>query len=93
MDAGGRARDRRTNKVLEHEIERGNFREDLFYRLNVIPFHVPPCVTAWKTSAAGGLFSARVHAGVRPQAQGLTPAAYEVLQEHHWPATCASCAT
>ena len=31
-----------TNKVLEHEIERGNFREDLFYRLNVIPFHVPP---------------------------------------------------
>ena len=31
-----------TNKVLEDEIERGNFREDLFYRLNVIPFHVPP---------------------------------------------------
>ena len=31
-----------TNKNLEEEIERGNFREDLFYRLNVIPFHVPP---------------------------------------------------
>ncbi|MBL8240622.1 MAG: sigma-54-dependent Fis family transcriptional regulator [Bryobacterales bacterium] len=31
-----------TNKNLEDEIERGNFREDLFYRLNVIPFHVPP---------------------------------------------------
>ena len=31
-----------TNKNLEGEIERGNFREDLFYRLNVIPFHVPP---------------------------------------------------
>jgi two-component system, NtrC family, nitrogen regulation response regulator NtrX len=31
-----------TNKNLEQEIERGNFREDLFYRLNVIPFTVPP---------------------------------------------------
>jgi two-component system nitrogen regulation response regulator NtrX len=31
-----------TNKDLEDEISRGNFREDLFYRLNVIPFSVPP---------------------------------------------------
>ncbi|PYV58120.1 MAG: Fis family transcriptional regulator [Acidobacteria bacterium] len=31
-----------TNKDLEEEILRGNFREDLFYRLNVIPFSVPP---------------------------------------------------
>src|SRR3569623_409970 len=31
-----------TNKDLEDEIARGNFREDLFYRLNVIPFYVPP---------------------------------------------------
>jgi two-component system nitrogen regulation response regulator NtrX len=31
-----------TNKNLEQEIERGNFREDFFYRLNVIPFTVPP---------------------------------------------------
>jgi two-component system nitrogen regulation response regulator NtrX len=31
-----------TNKDLEEEISKGNFREDLFYRLNVIPFSVPP---------------------------------------------------
>ncbi|HXB22648.1 MAG TPA: sigma-54 dependent transcriptional regulator [Candidatus Solibacter sp.] len=31
-----------TNKNLEDEISKGNFREDLFYRLNVIPFYVPP---------------------------------------------------
>ena len=31
-----------TNKRLEEEIERGTFRADLFYRLNVIPFEIPP---------------------------------------------------
>jgi len=31
-----------TNKDLEKEISEGQFREDLYYRLNVIPFHVPP---------------------------------------------------
>lgn len=31
-----------TNKDLEKEIANGNFRKDLYYRLNVIPFHVPP---------------------------------------------------
>lgn len=31
-----------TNKLLEEEIKNGSFREDLYYRLNVVPFKVPP---------------------------------------------------
>ncbi len=38
-----------TNKNLEQETKSGNFREDLFYRLNVIPLHIPP-----PTGKAGG---------------------------------------
>ncbi len=31
-----------TNKNIEEEIKKGNFREDLYFRLNVIPIHIPP---------------------------------------------------
>src|SRR5579864_3991239 len=75
-----------TNKVLEHEIERGNFREDLFYRLNVIPFHVPPLRDRREDVALLADYFLREFTlayGRKPKE--LTPGAYELLREHHWP--------
>ena len=64
-----------TNKNLEVEIERGNFREDLFYRLNVIPFHVPPLRERKEDiPGAGGVFSGGIRARLRTQAEGTDAA-------------------
>jgi len=75
-----------TNKVLGHEIERGNFREDLFYRLNVIPFHVPPLRDRVQDIALLADYFLREFTlayGRKPKE--LTSAAYDLLREHHWP--------
>jgi len=75
-----------TNKNLEEEIERGNFREDLFYRLNVIPFYVPPLrerVEDVPLLANHFLQEFTLAYGRKPKE--LTPQAYEVLKEHRWP--------
>ena len=58
-----------TNKDLDEEISRGNFREDLFYRLNVIPFSVPPLArTPGGHSPAGASLSQGIFRHLRPQA-------------------------
>src|SRR6185503_4969870 len=75
-----------TNKNLEQEIERGNFREDLFYRLNVIPFHVPPLRDRVEDIPLLADYFLREFTradGRKPKE--LTSAAYELLKEHHWP--------
>jgi two-component system nitrogen regulation response regulator NtrX len=75
-----------TNKNLEEEIERGNFREDLFYRLNVIPFYVPPLrqrVEDIPLLADHFLREFTLAYGRKPKE--LTAEAYQVLQEHRWP--------
>jgi two-component system nitrogen regulation response regulator NtrX len=75
-----------TNKNLEDEIERGNFREDLFYRLNVIPFFVPPLRDRREDIHLMADFFLREFTtayGRKPKE--LTEEAYSVLKEYHWP--------
>src|SRR5204862_6899096 len=74
------------NKNLEEEIERGNFREDLFYRLNVIPFHVPPLRDrAEDIPLLADYFLQEFTRNYGRKPKGLTPEAYAVLQDYHWP--------
>ena len=75
-----------TNKNLEEEIERGNFREDLFYRLNVVPFYVPTLrdrIEDVPLLADHFLKEFTTAYGRKPKE--LTPEAYQVLQEYQWP--------
>lgn len=75
-----------TNKNLEDEIERGNFREDLFYRLNVIPFYVPPLRDrAEDIPLLADYFLREFTTAYGRKAKELTPEAYGLLQEYHWP--------
>jgi two-component system nitrogen regulation response regulator NtrX len=75
-----------TNKILEHEIERGNFREDLFYRLNVIPFHVPALRDRQEDiPLLADYFLREFTRAYGRKPKELTPAAYSLLQEYHWP--------
>ena len=75
-----------TNKDLEQEIEMGRFREDLYYRLNVIPFRVP----ALRERAGDVPMLAReflgefcAEAGVK--VKKITARAMRALQAHSWP--------
>ena len=75
-----------TNKNLEVEIARGNFREDLFYRLNVIPFYVPPLrerVEDIPLLADHFLKEFTTAYGRKPKE--MTPDAFRILEEYPWP--------
>jgi len=75
-----------TNKTLEQEIDRGNFREDLFYRLNVIPFHVPPLRERLEdVPILADYFLREFTSNYGRKPKELTSQAYEALSEHHWP--------
>jgi transcriptional regulator with GAF, ATPase, and Fis domain len=75
-----------TNKVLEDEIKRGTFREDLYYRLNVVSIRLPPLrermddvpvIAKFFLQKYGREFASRV--------RGFTPAAVVALKKYSWP--------
>jgi two-component system nitrogen regulation response regulator NtrX len=75
-----------TNKDLEEEIARGNFREDFFYRLNVIPFFVPPLrdrVEDIPLLVREFLHEFGMLYG-RPRME-ITSDALTALKQYHWP--------
>ncbi|MBI4458481.1 MAG: sigma-54-dependent Fis family transcriptional regulator [Acidobacteria bacterium] len=75
-----------TNKNLEEEIARGNFREDLFYRLNVIPFGVPPLREHVEDIPLLATHFLREFAlAYGRKLKQCTPAAVEALQAYGWP--------
>ncbi len=75
-----------TNKNLEKEIERGNFREDLFYRLNVIPFTVPPLrERAEDIPLLAAHFLREFTLAYGRKSKELSAEAVAALREYHWP--------
>lgn len=75
-----------TNKNLEQEIARGAFRQDLFYRLNVIPFFVPPLRDRLQDiPVLGRHFLNEFSAAYGKKPRELSDAAMEVLVRYPWP--------
>ncbi len=75
-----------TNKNLPEEIKAGRFREDLFYRLNVVPIHVQPLrVRREDIPLLVEHFMARFGAEHGRRMRRISPSAIERLQEYSWP--------
>ncbi|MGH9520365.1 MAG: sigma 54-interacting transcriptional regulator, partial [Terriglobales bacterium] len=75
-----------TNKNLEDEINRGNFREDLFYRLNVIPFFVPPLRERKEdVPLLARHFLAEFARAYGRKCHEFSSDAMDALQAHFWP--------
>jgi two-component system nitrogen regulation response regulator NtrX len=75
-----------TNKRLEGEIRKGTFREDLYFRLNVIPFEVPPLRERRQdVPLLARHFMAQLSAEHGKRPKEFAPAAVELLTEQPWP--------
>ena len=74
-----------TNKDLRQLIGRGLFREDLFYRLNVVPLRLPPLRERIEDipDLAGHFFNAATKEGL-PR-KSLTPGALDAMRRYTWP--------
>lgn len=75
-----------TNKALEEEIEGGTFRQDLYYRLNVVPLTVPPLRNRLDDlPALVNHFVERFHRDNARSPKAIDPSAIRVMQSYNWP--------
>jgi DNA-binding NtrC family response regulator len=75
-----------TNVDLEKAVQEGRFREDLFYRLNVIPLKVPPLRDRAEDVPELARFFLRRYSGrFRKNVTGIADSALQMLQAYWWP--------
>ena len=76
-----------TNKNLKTEMEQGNFRQDLYFRLNVITLHLPPLRDRMEDlkSLIGFFFSRFQDEYISVEKKTLSPEAMSALQRYDWP--------
>ena len=75
-----------TNVELEKLIENGRFRQDLYYRLNVFPIHIPP-LRERKTDILqlADFFVEKYGKANRKQVRRISTPAIDMLMSYHWP--------
>jgi Nif-specific regulatory protein len=75
-----------TNKDLGHEVQQGRFREDLFYRLNVFPIHVPALrKRKVDVPALADHFLEKYAVANGKKVRRLSSAVIDMLMSYHWP--------
>ncbi len=75
-----------TNKNLEQEIRKGNFREDLFYRLNRIPIYIPPLRSRLEDiPLLCDHLIKKINHDYGRNVEGITNEATELLKRYAWP--------
>jgi transcriptional regulator with PAS, ATPase and Fis domain len=75
-----------TNRRLEEEVRQGRFRDDLYYRLNVLPINVPPLRSRVEDiPLLVEYFIDGFNAEFRKNVLGASTAAYQRLQQYGWP--------
>jgi DNA-binding NtrC family response regulator len=75
-----------TNRDLEAEVKLRRFREDLFYRINVVAIPVPPLRDRGRdVLLIAQYFLRKIAARVHKPMQGITPAAAKLLMQYDWP--------
>ena len=75
-----------TNRNLEHAVREGLLREDLYYRLRVLPVRVPPLRERLADiPQLAAFFVATYNEAFRKRVRGLTRGALDRLGGHHWP--------